>query len=57
MSKKSRHDELQNMAVGSDALYGGMTESNDILAGVCAVVGVCGRGGDRGNNPFLYCLS
>lgn len=32
--RKSRHDELRKVAVGSDALYGGITDSNDMAAAV-----------------------
>jgi hypothetical protein len=31
MSRKSRHEELRKLAFGSDALYGGITASKDMM--------------------------
>jgi hypothetical protein len=46
MRRKSRHEELRKLALGSEALYGGITGSSDILTGWI--------GGEKGGDLWWF---
>lgn len=51
MSKKSRHEELKKVAVGSEALYGGTMGSRDMMTEAVnrMAIGSSGEGGNTGS--------